>query len=81
MKAGILAVAAALAVGVSASAHHAHEAFHKRGVHATNGTAPAPLTNGTEVECGCWTEYVTNYGPATRMSIKMQPWQLWRSPC
>lgn len=67
MKAGFLAVAAALAVGVSASSHHAHDAFHKRGAvqerAALNQTLP--LTNGTE-DCGCYTVWVTTYGEATR---------------
>lgn len=63
MKAGFLAVAAAIAAGVSASSHHAHDVFHKRGA-LTNQTLP--LTNGSE-ECGCYTVWVTTYGEATRM--------------
>ena len=64
MKAGILAVAAAIATGVSAGNHHAarhnHEAFHLgRGLESS---APAP--NATM--CGCTTIYTTITGEGTR---------------
>lgn len=66
MKAGVLAVAAALAAGVSASkpnARHAHAAFHERDLYLTAGTAPAPQ----ETDCGCVTKYSTVTGEGTRM--------------
>ena len=63
MKAGFLAVATAMAVGVSASGHagrrHAHEAFHLARGLLTTGPAP-------EATCGCTTIYTTIYGEATR---------------
>jgi hypothetical protein len=63
MKAGLLAVAAAMAAGVSAKSHghghdhrrHAHEIFH----------AERGLANETCV-AGCTTIYSTIYGEATR---------------
>jgi hypothetical protein len=63
MKAGFLAVAAAIASGVSAKGHHHgrhnHEAFHlERGLYST----------GSPETCGCTTIYTTIYGEATRMS-------------
>ena len=67
MKAGVLAIAAALATGVVAKGHaarrHAHEAFHleKKGYELS--TAPA-----SEATCGCTTIYTTITGGATRMS-------------
>ncbi len=62
MKAGFLAVAAAVATGVSAKAHkharHNHEAFHaERGVYSTG----VP-----EATCGCTTIVSTIYGEAMR---------------
>jgi hypothetical protein len=66
MKAGVLAIAAALATGVVAKGHaarrHAHEAFHleKRGLELTTGSAP-------EATCGCTTIYTTITGGATSM--------------
>jgi hypothetical protein len=60
MKAGLLAVAAAMAAGVSAKGHkharHNHEAFH----------AERGMANETCV-AGCTTIYTTIYGEATRM--------------
>lgn len=71
MKAGVLAAAAALAVGVSAAGHHQHESFHKRGAFARsiNDTLgeynnQIPAKNGSE-ECGCYTVWVTSYGEPT----------------
>lgn len=63
MKAGVFAVAAALAATVSAEGHagrrHNHEAFHlARGL--VTGTTPEPT-------CGCTTIYTTITGAATRM--------------
>jgi hypothetical protein len=63
MKAGFLAVAAAIASGVSAKAIttvvHNHEAFHlERGLYST----------GVPETCGCTTIYTTIYGEATRTS-------------
>ncbi len=66
MKAGVIAVAAALATGVSAGKHHiarrhAHEAFHlERGLNLTTATPPEPT-------CGCTTIYTTITGEGTRM--------------
>ena len=71
MKAGVLAIAAAIASGVSAGNHHAarrhaHEAFHmERGLMMT---APAP--NAT---CGCTTIYTTITGEATCMLNNSMP--------
>ena len=68
MKAGFLAVAAAIASGVSAKGHkhgarHNHEAFHaERGVYAT-GVYSSGAPNAT---CGCTTIVSTIYGEATR---------------
>lgn len=63
MKAGVFAVAAAMAAGVSAghaNRRHAHEAFHlERGLLST-GTAVEPT-------CGCTTIYTTITGEGTRM--------------
>ena len=65
MKAGVLAIAAALATGVVGKGHaarrHAHEAFHleKKGLSLT-GSAP-------EATCGCTTIYTTITGAPTRM--------------
>lgn len=57
MKGSILAVAAALAAGVSAAAnHHAHGAFHKRGL-AQTGTG-----GGAQESCGCTTIWKTVTG-------------------
>lgn len=68
MKAGVLAVAAALASGVIAGEHHAHaarrhahEAFHmERGLNLTTGKSPEPT-------CGCTTVYYTVTGEGSRM--------------
>jgi hypothetical protein len=66
MRAGVLAVAAAFASGVSAGKHHAarrhaHEAFHlERGLLLTTGAASEPT-------CGCTTIYTTITGEGTRM--------------
>jgi len=58
MKAGLLAVAAAIAVGVNASGHsghrHAHQAFHME-----------RNANASEPTCGCTTIYSTFYGEPT----------------
>lgn len=60
MKAGFLAIAAALATGVVAKGHaarrHAHEAFHLE----KKEYAPEPT-------CGCTTIYTTITGSPTRM--------------
>lgn len=56
MKSSILAVAAALALGVNAANHHAHGAFHKRGMKLQTG-AGAP-----EESCGCTTIWKTVTG-------------------
>jgi hypothetical protein len=64
MKAGVLAIAAAIATGVNANGghagrRHAHQAFHmERGLSLTTG-APEPT-------CGCTTIYTTITGEATR---------------
>lgn len=65
MKAGVFAVAAALAATVAAEGHagrrHAHEAFHlARGLVTGTGLSPEPT-------CGCTTIYTTITGEATRM--------------
>lgn len=61
MKAGVFAVAAAIASGASAghaARRHAHEVFHlERGLLLTTGAA--------ESTCGCTTIYTTITGPAT----------------
>ncbi|CZT49873.1 related to Probable beta-glucosidase btgE [Rhynchosporium secalis] len=67
MKAGFVAVAAALVASAAAqpgeqhARRHAHEAFHERGVHpdgaAITGTGSAP-----ESTCGCTTIYKTITG-------------------
>jgi hypothetical protein len=68
MKAGFLAVAAAIASGVSAKGHkhsarHNHEAFHaERGIYATGVYS----TGVAEATCGCTTIVSTVYGEATR---------------
>lgn len=71
MRSSILAVAAALALGVSASNHHAHDAFHKRGV--KHSAEP-------EESCGCTTIWKTITGsgqlhnpPQTKTSTKEAP--------
>lgn len=63
MKAGYLAVAAAMAAVAIAGHHagHVHEAFHN---HAERGIA-SNLTCGG---CGSYTVWVTTYGEATRKS-------------
>lgn len=65
MKAGSLAIAAAMAVGVLASNHqaHGHMAFHNKGRGLT--TAPANCT------CGSYTSWVTTYGEMTRTFLFM----------
>jgi len=70
MKAGVIAVAAALAGGAAAqpgkqhARRHAHEAFHARGLYPSalvgTGTGSAP-----EPTCGCTTIYSTITGEAT----------------
>ena len=68
MKAGYVAVAAAMAMGVSASGlhgRHAHEAFHNV---ARDGQNTAPSSNLTCGSCGSYTVWVTTYGEATRKS-------------
>ncbi|KAH7417358.1 hypothetical protein BKA64DRAFT_298674 [Cadophora sp. MPI-SDFR-AT-0126] len=67
MKAGVIAVAAALAGGAAAQPgkhvrRHAHEAFHERGLYLTavTGTGSAP-----EPTCGCTTVYTTITGEGT----------------
>lgn len=67
MKAGVIAVAAALAGGAAAQPgkhvrRHAHEAFHERGLYLTavTGTGSAP-----EPTCGCTTIYTTITGEGT----------------
>jgi hypothetical protein len=64
MKAGYLAIAAAMAAVVSAGHHagHVHEAFHN---HAERGVATSNETCGG---CGSYTVWVTTYGEATRKS-------------
>lgn len=64
MKAGYLAIAAAMAAVVSAGHHagHVHEAFHN---HAERGMA-SPSSNLTCGGCGSYTVWVTSYGEATR---------------
>jgi len=65
MKAGVLAIAAAIASGVTASGNHAgrrhaHQAFHlERDLLLTTGSSPEPT-------CGCTTIYYTVTGEATR---------------
>jgi hypothetical protein len=72
MKAGFLAVAAAIASGVSANGHkhgrHIHEAFHaERGVYATGVYSTGVYSTGVpEATCGCTTIVSTIYGEATR---------------
>lgn len=71
MKAGVIAVAAALAGGAAAqpgkhhARRHAHEAFHERDLYLTavTGTGSAP-----EPTCGCTTIYTTITGEGTRKS-------------
>ena len=70
MKAGVIAVAAALAGGAAAQPgkhvrRHAHEAFHERGLYLTavTGTGSAP-----EPTCGCTTIYTTITGEGTSKS-------------
>lgn len=64
MKTGYLAIAAAIATGVSAGKHaaarrHGHEAFHQeRHVNLTTASAAEP-------SCGCYTSYVTITGEGT----------------
>lgn len=64
MKGSLFAVAAALAVGASAANHHAHDAFHKRGL-VPSGVAVG--TAGALESCGCTTRWETVTGEATRM--------------
>ena len=63
MKAGVIAVAAAIATGASAghaARRHAHEAFHmERGLYLTTGAAAEPT-------CGCTTIYTTITGEGSR---------------
>ena len=69
MKCVLIAAAAALVAGVSASNHRQHAAFHKRGAFAPSQNATELIVgavNGTE-ECGCYTVWVTSYGEPTRM--------------
>ena len=77
MKAGVIAVAAALAGGAAAAAQpgknharrHAHEAFHERGLYLTGavtGTGSAP-----EPTCGCTTIYTTITGEGSRKSTTL----------
>jgi hypothetical protein len=67
MKAGYLAVAAAMAVGVMASNHqaHGHAAFHNK----ERGLAPAPAN----CTCGSYTSWVTTYAEMTRMFLFYAP--------
>lgn len=65
MKGSFFAVAAAFAVGASAANHHAHDAFHKRGL-VPSGVAVG--TAGAVESCGCTTRWETVTGEATRMS-------------
>lgn len=70
MKFSLVAVAAAMVAGASASQHHQHESFHKRGAfaraaHNVTDLYPTLPSNGTE-ECGCYTTWVTTYGEPTR---------------
>jgi hypothetical protein len=62
MKAGYLAVAAAMAAVASAGHHlgHVHEAFHN------NVERTMPSSNLTCGGCGSYTVWVTTYGEATR---------------
>lgn len=70
MKFSLVAVAAAMVAGASASQHHQHESFHKRGAFARaahNVTdIYVPANNGTHEQCGCYTSWVTTYGEPTR---------------
>lgn len=69
MKAGLLAIAAAVATGVAASNHaHGlnHAAFHQVRDLAVTGTG--------EATCGCSTVYYTTTGAPTRkLNISPQP--------
>ncbi|KFY09648.1 hypothetical protein V492_05412 [Pseudogymnoascus sp. VKM F-4246] len=62
MKGSFFAVAAALAVGASAANHHAHDAFHKRGL-VPSGVAVG--TAGAQESCGCTTRWETVTGEPT----------------
>jgi len=65
MKAGYLAVAAAMAVGVIAGGHHQHghmDFHHKRAM----VTATASAASNASCECGQYTVWVTTYGSPTR---------------
>ncbi|OBT76219.1 hypothetical protein VF21_05012 [Pseudogymnoascus sp. 05NY08] len=62
MKGSFFAVAAAFAVGASAANHHAHDAFHKRGM-APSGVAVG--TAGAVESCGCTTRWETVTGQPT----------------
>ncbi|OBT51369.1 hypothetical protein VE04_08890 [Pseudogymnoascus sp. 24MN13] len=62
MKGSFFAVAAAFAVGASAANHHAHDAFHKRGM-APSGVAVG--TAGAVESCGCTTRWETVTGEPT----------------
>lgn len=74
MKFALVAVAAAMVAGASASQHHQHESFHKRGAfaraaHNVTDLYPTLPSNGTE-ECGCYTTWVTTYGEPTREYLR-----------
>ncbi|KFY56211.1 hypothetical protein V497_06446 [Pseudogymnoascus sp. VKM F-4516 (FW-969)] len=62
MKGTFFAVAAALAAGASAANHHAHDAFHKRGL-VPSGVAVG--TAGAVESCGCTTRWETVTGEPT----------------
>jgi hypothetical protein len=67
MKAGLLAVAAAMASGAAASKHnharHNHAAFHN------NHNVVRDLTGYPEATCDCSTVYYTTTGAPTRESL------------
>jgi hypothetical protein len=67
MKAGVLAIAAAIVGGVNANIdhagrRHAHQAFHM-GRNLLSTSTPENAT------CGCTTIYSTYYGEATSMLL------------
>lgn len=76
MKGSIIAIAAAIASGVSAHAghrRHAHEAFHmERGLYASASNIVTAVTGtGSEGSCGCTTVYYTSTGAPTRTSVPL----------
>lgn len=64
MKAGLLAVAAAMASGVVASKHN--HARHNHAVFHNHQNAPRGLTGYPEATCDCSTVYYTTTGAPTR---------------